>query len=110
MTEAVVRANPGKEAAARDIMDQRVAPALREMLPELVEMMAQMWARHFTVEELTQLREFYGTPLGQKLIQTQPALTAEGGKTGERWGIKVMQKVLHDLAPEFQQRGLVVPA
>jgi hypothetical protein len=110
LTELVVRANPGKEADARTIMDQKVAPAMREMLPEMVEMTAQIYARHFTVEELTQLTEFYGTPLGQKLIQTQPALIAEAGQAGQQWAIKVMQKVLQDLAPEFQQRGLQVPA
>lgn len=110
LTELVVRANPGKEAEARTIMDQKVAPAMREMLPEMVEMTAQIYARHFTVEELTQLTDFYGTPLGQKLIQTQPALIAEAGQAGQQWAIKVMQKVLQDLAPEFQQRGLQVPA
>jgi len=118
LTELVVRANPGKEADARTIMDQKVAPAMREMLPEMVEMTAQIYARHFTVGELTQLTvgeltqltEFYGTPLGQKLIQTQPALIAEAGQAGQQWAIKVMQKVLQDLAPEFQQRGLQVPA
>jgi uncharacterized protein len=110
LTELVVRANPGKEADARTMMDQKVAPAMREMLPEMVEMTAQIYARHFTVEELTQLTEFYGTPLGQKLIQTQPALIAEAGQAGQQWAIKVMQKVLQDLAPEFQQRGLQVPA
>ena len=110
LTELVVRANPGKEAEARTIMDQKVAPAMREMLPEMVEMTAQIYARHFTVEELTQLTEFYGTALGQKLIQTQPALVAEAGQAGQQWAIKVMQKVLQDLAPEFQQRGLQVPA
>jgi uncharacterized protein len=110
LTELVVRANPGKEAGARTIMDQKVAPAMREMLPEMVEMTAQIYARHFTVEELTQLTGFYGTPLGQKLIQTQPALIAEAGQAGQQWAIKVMQKVLQDLAPEFQQRGLQVPA
>jgi uncharacterized protein len=110
LTELVVRANPGKEAEARTMMDQKVAPAMREMLPEMVEMTAQIYARHFTVEELTQLTEFYGTPLGQKLIQTQPALIAEAGQAGQQWAIKVMQKVLQDLAPEFQQRGLQVPA
>lgn len=110
LTELVVRANPGKEAEARTIMDQKIAPAMREMLPEMVEMTAQIYARHFTVEELTQLTEFYGTPLGQKLIQTQPALVAEAGQAGQQWAIKVMQKVLQDLAPEFQQRGLQVPA
>ena len=110
LTELVVRANPGKESEARTIMDQKVAPAMREMLPEMVEMTAQIYARHFTVEELTQLTEFYGTPLGQKLIQTQPALVAEAGQAGQQWAIKVMQKVLQDLAPEFQQRGLQVPA
>ena len=110
LTELVVRANPGKEAEARSIMDQKVAPAMREMLPEMVEMTAQIYARHFSVDELTQLTEFYGTPLGQKLIQTQPALIAEAGQAGQQWAIKVMQKVLQDLAPEFQQRGLQVPA
>ena len=110
LTELVVRANPGKEAEARAIMDQKVAPAMREMLPEMVEMTAQIYARHFTVQELTQLTEFYGTSLGQKLIQTQTALIAEAGQAGQQWAIKVMQKVLQDLATEFQQRGLQVPA
>jgi hypothetical protein len=110
LTELVVRANPGMEAQARDLMDSEVTPAMRELLPEMVELTAQIYARHFTVDELTQLTDFYGTPLGQKLIQTQPALIAEAGQAGQQWAVKVIQKVLKDLQPEFQKRGLQVPA
>ncbi|HEY3148837.1 MAG TPA: DUF2059 domain-containing protein [Dongiaceae bacterium] len=110
LTELVGRANPGMEAQARDLMDSEVTPAMRELLPEMVELTAQIYARHFTVDELTQLTDFYGTPLGQKLIQTQPALIAEAGQAGQQWAVKVIQKVLKDLQPEFQKRGLQVPA
>ncbi|HEV8392551.1 MAG TPA: DUF2059 domain-containing protein [Dongiaceae bacterium] len=110
LTELVVRANPGMEAQARDMMDSRVTPAMREMLPEMVELTAQIYARHFTVDELTQLTDFYGTPLGQKLIQSQPVLIAEAGQAGQQWAVKVIQKILKDLEPEFKQRGLQVPA
>ena len=48
-----------------------------EPLPELLDDCAKVYARHFTAEELTELAAFYGTPLGQKLIATQPVLIAE---------------------------------
>jgi|SoiMethySBSTD1v2_1073268.scaffolds.fasta_scaffold731537_2 hypothetical protein len=105
----VARANPGKEAEAAELFDKIMIPAMREALPEMVDGAAKIYARHFTATELTDLVAFYETPLGRKLIASQPTLLAEAGQMGQQWAASVTQKVFRQYAPEFQKRGLQLP-
>ncbi len=105
----VARANPGKEAEAAELFEKIVIPAMRDSLPEMVDAAAEIYARHFTAAELTELVTFYDTPLGRKLIASQPQLLAEAGQAGQAWALAVTQRIFRDYAPEFEKRGLQVP-
>ena len=41
---------------------------------------AKLYAKHYTVDELKKLTEFYKTPLGQKTLKVSPTLAMEGQK------------------------------
>lgn len=56
--------------------------------------LATMYAETFTAQELTELADFYKTPVGRKSIKTMPELMVKGGKYGEQ---KVQQNI-----PELQ--------
>jgi hypothetical protein len=44
---------------------------------EMVGWLADMYSAHFTVDEIHQIRDFYRTPVGQKLVTLQPQLMQE---------------------------------
>lgn len=108
--DLVAAANPSKEAEVRQLMDEYFEPSLREAIPELMDDCAQVYARHFTAEELAELAEFYGTPLGKKLIATLPQVMVDLNAVGQKWGFTAAQRAMEKLAPVLRERGLQAPA
>src|SRR5580692_7764999 len=53
---------------------------------EVVDALANAYARHFTEQELKDLLLFYKTPLGQKFSKEEPAGIEEGLKGAQEWG------------------------
>lgn len=53
---------------------------MRKVMPtyeEMVDVQAQLLAKHYTADELKKLRAFYQSPLGQKTIRIMPAVTKD---------------------------------
>jgi hypothetical protein len=109
ITNLVAKANPQRGDEVAQLIRQHLEPSLRKALPELLDECAKVYARHFTFAELTELTQFYGTPLGQKVIQSQSALMLELNQVGQHWGMGAAQRALQELAPIFKERGLQVP-
>lgn len=53
---------------------------------ELFDTIVPIYSRHFSLEELEQLIEFYKTPVGRKLIGEMPAVMSESMAAGQVWG------------------------
>jgi len=54
------------------------------------------YVRVYSTEELAELRDFYKSPLGQKMIAKMPELMRES--------LKASQEVMQDLIPELQAK------
>lgn len=48
------------------------------MYDDMVKMYVSIYRKYYTLEDLTQLCEFYETPLGQKYAAATPSITQEG--------------------------------
>jgi hypothetical protein len=92
-------ANPGIPAAFWD----RFLSAAREQKGELGALFIQIYDRHFTAEELRQLLAFYRTPIGQKLLAEQPAITQEAMAVGQQWGQRLGFEIGQKMAAEAQR-------
>lgn len=66
----------------------------------------EAWAGAFTAEELRNLRTFYNTPLGDKLLRTIPQLNNVINQAGQAWAQKVYTASQAKHADEFTKRGL----
>ena len=53
------------------------------MLDDLLRGTAQVYARHFTVDELRQIATFYKTPVGAKMLATMPQVMGESMQMGQ---------------------------
>jgi len=85
-----------------DIPDKFWENFMAEVDPnELIEMSIPSYEKRFTHDEIKQLLEFYETPLGKKLIETQPAIVQECMLAGQEWG----QKLGEDVAKKLQEEG-----
>ncbi len=64
---------------------------------ELIEMCVPSYDKHFTHDEIKQLIAFYETPLGEKLVKTQPVIMQASMAAGQQWGDKLSERVLEKL-------------
>lgn len=69
-------------------------------------LIVEAWAGAFTDVELRNLRTFYNTPLGDKLLRTIPQLNGTINQVGQAWAQRVYQQSQAKHAEEFTKRGL----
>ncbi len=74
---------------ALEVVDKVLMPALLEHTGDLMKMRAHILAKHFTVNELSDLKQFYLSPTGQKLLVIQAEMGAET--------MQAMQPLVRDL-------------
>jgi hypothetical protein len=66
---------------------------------------AAVYDRHLSSEELRQLIAFYRTPVGRKVIAEMPVIVQESMQAGQTWGTQIGTSVAAQLANE----GIRIP-
>jgi uncharacterized protein len=101
---AIVQGRPQIE---RDY-DQLV-PAITDAgvarLPEVLEMLAALYARHFTASEIGEIATFYRGPTGQKFLEKFPALSQESMALGQKFGQSLGPEIQKRMIEELRKRG-----
>lgn len=64
---------------------------------DLVNLIVPIYDKHFNHDDIKGLITFYETPMGQKFIQTQPAIAQESMEAGQKWGQELGMKVAQKL-------------
>jgi hypothetical protein len=84
MRDAMVSKNPEFEKDVNDVVDIYFKD-MAARLNELKHINAEIYASHFTSEELEQLVAFYKSPVGVKLVTQSPAIAAENLEAAAKW-------------------------
>lgn len=69
-------------------------------LNQLVEQLIPVYQKHYTSAELEQLIAFYDTPIGRKMLEVAPMVSAESIQIGREWGRQLGEKVARQLIEE----------
>jgi uncharacterized protein len=72
---------------------------------ELAELIALVYTRNFTAEEMREMMAFYRTPLGQKALEKMPIVAQESMAAGQAWGRQIGAEVQNRMIEELRQRG-----
>jgi hypothetical protein len=83
------------EIALKDVppsMKTEVIAKLSKGLPELLDLSAEIQAKHIDLEALKAMLAFYKTPEGRRLTAALPAITAESAEAGRKWGERLMSR------------------
>ena len=72
-------------ALKKDVFDVEVA--------ELNKMLVPIYKKHFTPEEIKAILAFYETPVGKKLTEQSPLITAESMQLTQQWAMGLMGKM-----------------
>jgi uncharacterized protein len=67
---------------------------------EFKETVVEVWAKYYTLEDINGLLAFYRSPLGKKMIETQPKLQHDLMIAGSAWGKKLGQRIEAELKKE----------
>ncbi|GAB4575472.1 MAG: hypothetical protein Tsb008_16250 [Rhodothalassiaceae bacterium] len=105
----LLEANPGKEEALRAMLDSGVRAAMEEMKPDVIALTTSVWSRHFTLEEIRGLTDFYRTPLGRKLLEKQPIIARESMEGGMFISQRAARLAMQRVKAAMTEAGLTVP-
>lgn len=72
---------------------------------ELIEIIVDIYDRHFTIEDVEGLLAFYRSDLGQKLIANQPVIVEESMQAGMEWGTSLYLRMQEKLLGEGEGEG-----
>jgi hypothetical protein len=63
--------------------------------------MVQIYDKHFTADEISQLLAFYESEIGRRFIEKQPAIVQDSMSAGQAWAVAIQEK----LRVKLQQKG-----
>ncbi|MDE2065157.1 MAG: DUF2059 domain-containing protein, partial [Bradyrhizobium sp.] len=72
---------------------------------EIGEQMARIYANDFTEQELKELTAFYKSPLGQKLLTTEPKSIQASMQYMNQWAQSFGEHVVAEFRTQMQKRG-----
>ena len=64
---------------------------------EIVTLVAELYGKYFTEEDIDEMLKFYRSPVGQKTITVLPSLMAEAMAIGKEWGERKVEELREDL-------------
>jgi hypothetical protein len=83
----------------------KVIDIVTSRLSDVAELIAQVYAHNFTADELRELRTFYLTPTGQKLVQSMPVITQQSMLIGQQWANGLAADLRARITDELRKRG-----
>lgn len=101
--EAAVPAQRAGNPRIPGVFWDRFLVQARARRGELVDSMVPVYARTFELAELKALLQFYQSPVGQRVLETQPGLMRESVQIGQRWGARIGAEIGQQLAAEGVQ-------
>ncbi len=113
--ESAVNANkklsPEQKAQALEMAKSKLPAMLGKMrtmfadpalIDEMQAAMIQIYARHYTVEEINQLAAFHRTPLGKKMMAQTPAIAAESMAVSQQIVMPRIEKLMGEMMEAFE--------
>lgn len=99
LKRTLIQSSPNYEELINTTVDEQ-ALALASRRGDLEREAAAIYAKTFTVEELKAIAEFYGSPIGKKLLKDGPIAARELVKAADIWAAGISR----DLAVESDKK------
>ena len=86
-----------------------VAEVIRELVADekLIDEIINIYARHFTEDDVRDMIAFYETPVGKKTIEVMPTLMQEGMQAGQRWAAEMLPGVEERVVARLEVEGII---
>jgi hypothetical protein len=84
---------------------QQVHKEFQPRLDALKRQVATFYAERFTEAELKEVLAFYKSPLGTKVLTTEPKILEQSMGYADKWAAEVADEVLAKMRAEMRKRG-----
>lgn len=101
----LIRNMPDQEVKITEIVDE-AAIALAPRRADLEKEVAQIFAKVFSEQELTQLADFFGSELGQKFLSESPLVLRETDRAARVWSQGVQRDIAQAIGAKLKEAGL----
>jgi uncharacterized protein len=101
---AIVQGRPNVEKDFNTILPV-IVDGMSQQVNQLADMLAEIYARNFSADEIHDLIAFYQTPTGQKLLQRQSVVARESMAAGQQWGRQLFGELKQRMDDELRKRG-----
>jgi len=72
---------------------------------QLVDQVAQLYAKAFSERELKDALVFYKSPLGRKIVNEEPRVLDDGFRRIQQWANKFSEEVMSRMRAEMKKKG-----
>jgi uncharacterized protein len=97
----------GRKEVERDFdtLNPVLIGAMNDRMKEFIELIAVIYANHFTAAELRDIVAFYRTPTGQKFVQSQAPLAQQAMSAGQQFAQKLIVDMQERMKQELRKKG-----
>jgi uncharacterized protein len=88
-----------------DAMTTMIADVYTPFYNAMLDNAATIYASKFTVDEMRQIEAFYSQPVGQKFLQTQPAIVQQSTEAAQDISRKAAEEIRLRLTEALRQKG-----
>jgi len=105
----ILRDNPNQLQQVQKIAMEAVQKSFMAHMDELANNKAIIYAQMYSYDELVQLKAFYQSPVGQKMLKTMPEMMQKSMILDKDIMLKAIQESTQGLRDGLQKNGLKVP-
>jgi uncharacterized protein len=80
-------------------------PEFQKQQSEVIDIMANAYASHFTEAEMKDILAFYNSASGKKMIAELPKIGEESVTQARAWGTKLSEQVVARVREEMKKKG-----
>lgn len=95
--------NNEKARTFSDLVLAKMQEKMTSQFDSLLAMLMPVYDKYYTNEDLEGLIAFYGSPLGQKLLKSMPAVLRESQTAGYQWGSKIGEESEREVLAEHPE-------
>lgn len=85
-----------------------ITPEFEARREQLMNDIAAVYAQRFSTNELAEIKAFYSTATGKKLVENLPNLMQASYQQTENWSRKMSQDIVARLRQEMRKRGVEI--
>jgi hypothetical protein len=106
VVEAMKKDRPGLSDDTLALFSQMFKAELNSETPDMLKLEAEIYADHFTLEELKELQAFYASDLGRKMVDQLPGILADVAPVAFAWGQHAGQVAMARVVEKMKAQGV----